>query len=126
MRANCPSIPLLALLLLACLLAAVQARAQGSTAALEPGTARVVEIELIVEVQRAGAKPWDPSRTNQVLYPGDQLRTGQRSRAAILLSDLTVLRLGELSHIQIPETKKRSGLNFFQGIFYFFDYSFIS
>ena len=120
MRANCPSIPLLALLLLACLLAAVQARAQSSTAALEPGTARVVEIEQIVEAQRAGSKPWDPSRTNQVLYPGDQLRTGQRSRAAILLSDLTVLRLGELSHIQIPETKKRSGLNFFQGIFYFF------
>jgi len=93
--------------------------AQGNTGPLEPGTARVVEMEGVVEVQRAGATPWDPSRTNQVLYPGDHLRAGLHSRAALLLSDLRTLRLGELGHIQIPEAK-RPGLNFFRGILYFF------
>lgn len=116
MRAKYSSIlPLGLLWALGCFGAfAGEARGEGSTAPLESGTARVIEIEGTVEVQRAGAKPWDPSRTNQVLYPGDQLRTAQRSRTALLLSDLTVLRLGELSHIQIPETKKRNGLNFFK------------
>src|SRR5262245_19133186 len=92
---------------------------QANLGALQPGTARVVEIEGVVEVQRAGATPWDPSRTNQVLYPGDHLRAGLHSRAALLLSDFRTLRLGELGHIQMPEAK-RTGLNFFRGILYFF------
>src|SRR5947207_1737894 len=83
-------------------------RAQGGATPLAAGTARLVEFEGTVEIQRAGARVWDPGYTNAVMHPGDQLRTGDRSRAAVLLSDLTVLRLAALSHIQIPDPKQRT------------------
>ncbi len=98
---------------------AAPAQAQDSPGPLEPGTARVVELAGTVQVMRKGAAVWDDLvSTNKILSPGDQLKTGQRSRAALLLTDLTVLRLGDASHLQIPELKKRAG--FFQGILYLF------
>ena len=39
--------------------------------------ARVVELQGTVEIMRGGAKVWTSAYTNQALYPGDQLRTGQ-------------------------------------------------
>ncbi len=82
----------------------------------------VVEIENRVEVLRAGARVWDLSTTNQVLYPGDQLRTGERSRAVLRLSNLTLMRVGELSTLQIPEPEATGGahLNILKGVYYFF------
>ena len=82
----------------------------------------LLEIENTVEVLRTGARVWDPGRTNQVLYPGDQLRTGERSRAVLRLSNLTLMRLGELSTLQIPEpvADSKARLNVFRGIYYFF------
>src|SRR5262245_54479674 len=35
----------------------------------------VVEMERIVEVARGGGVDWRPAQTNQVLQPGDRLRT---------------------------------------------------
>ena len=79
----------------------------------------LIELEGVVEVQRRPGV-WDPGYTNQVLLPGDQLRTGDRSRPLILLSDLTTIRLAALSHIQVPDPKERTGTGFFRGILYFF------
>ncbi|HXJ59627.1 MAG TPA: TonB-dependent receptor [Verrucomicrobiae bacterium] len=84
-----------------------------------PTRSAVLEWEGKVEVARRGSLVWDPAYTNQVLFPGDQVRTGERSRALIRVSELTTLRLGEVSRLQVPEGPgKRSRL--LQGLFYFF------
>src|SRR5437762_1064065 len=82
----------------------------------------LLELENTVEVLRAGARVWDPGRTNQVLYPGDQVKIGERSRAVLRLSNLTIMRVGELSTLQIPEPSadRKARLNVFKGIYYFF------
>src|SRR5688572_10032272 len=83
--------------------------------------AMVIEIEGRVVVSRSGSVAWDPAHTNQLLFPGDRLRTMERSRAVVRLSDLSLLRLSELSHIQIPEpTARRGGFNLLRGLIYFF------
>src|SRR5262249_23601499 len=70
---------------------------------------------------RAGAVVWDAAYTNQLLYPEDQLRTGDGARAALRLSDQTLVRVGELSRVQIPaDPRKRSSLGLLQGLLYFF------
>jgi tetratricopeptide (TPR) repeat protein len=81
----------------------------------------LIEIEGLAVVSRSRAVAWDPAYTNQVLFPGDRLRTMERSRAVVRLSDLSLLRLSELSHIQIPDaTARRGGFNLLRGLIYFF------
>ena len=115
-------IPLLVLLSLA--MRGERLMAQSGSAS-NAAPIRLLEIEgQRVEVLRAGATAWDPASIKppySVLKPGDQLRTGERSRAVVRWHDLTVLRVNELSRLQIPaEEKKKSGFNFLRGIFYFF------
>lgn len=84
------------------------------------GVAVLLEIEGKVEIRRAGAQRWDPSHLDQQLDPGDQLRTGERSRAAIRLQDQTICRLGELSFLQMPEAETESHwTRLWQGVFFF-------
>lgn len=84
--------------------------------------ASIIELENKVEVLRSGAQTWDPGRTNQFLLPGDQIRTGEKSRAVVRLPNQTTMRLGELSLLQIPAEKKSGpfGLKVLKGLFYFF------
>jgi len=114
--------PLLVLLSLAARGERLMAQS-GSASNAAPITLTEIEGQK-VEVLRAGATAWDPASTKppyNVLKPGDQLRTGERSRAVVRWHDLTVLRVGELSRLQIPaEEKKRSAFNFLRGLFYFF------
>lgn len=94
----------------------------GGSASTGPTHVVLLELENSVEVRRAGARVWDAGTTNQVLYPGDQVKTGERSRAVLRLSNLTLMRVGELSYLEIPEPEPagRVGLNIFKGIYYFF------
>lgn len=104
-------------LVVVCLLCVRSASAQPS----HPGSAKVLEVGGTVEFLPAGSANWRLCHTNEVLYPGDQLRTGPRSRAAVLLSDRTVFRMGEQSYLRIrPEKKKRTALEILRGVFYFF------
>lgn len=66
--------------------------------------ARVLAIAGKVDMSEAGATTWTPAQTNQVLVPGDRLRTGEKSRATIRLADLSILRLTESTTIEIGET----------------------
>src|SRR4051812_44635502 len=85
-------------ILLVILLCAPMGRAAVSTEDEKP---RLLTAEGKVEVALKGGAQWTPGRTNQLLAVGDQVRTGLRSRAAVRLSDLTVLRLRELTTIEI-------------------------
>ena len=54
-----------------------------------------------VEVSPAGSDEWRPARLNQVLRPGDRLRTGPRSRAEVRASDLSLFPVDESSLITL-------------------------
>src|SRR5215212_5532268 len=85
---------------------------------------RLVEADGIVEVKRINSAVWDEASLKapyNLLNPGDQLRTGDRSRAAVMLADKSIVRVGEGGRIEVLEKpKKRAGFSLFQGIFYFF------
>jgi len=75
-----------------------------------------------VEVSRKGTAQWSEGQTNQVLQVGDRLRTGMRSRAALRWSDLSVIRVNELTSIEIqppekagqkPQMELKSGATYF-------------
>src|SRR5262245_54037099 len=84
----------------------------------------ILEVEGTVEVLRAGSVAWDKANKEapyNKLGPGDQLRTGENSRAAVRLSNGTVTRLDQKSLLRIPEQKKESTFfEFVRGIMYFF------
>ena len=64
----------------------------------------VIVIQGTVEVARAGQSVWDLASTEmpyRQLNPGDQIRTKDRSRASIRLSDFTLVELGPNSHLEL-------------------------
>src|SRR5829696_3333690 len=61
----------------------------------------LVEKEGNVEFARKGSTAWKPALMNQKLEVGDRLRTGLRSRAALRWSELSVLRLSELTSMEV-------------------------
>jgi tetratricopeptide (TPR) repeat protein len=75
-----------------------------------------------VQVFATDAKDWASAQTNQALRIGDRLRTGPRSRATARLSDLTVLRINELTTLQIREPRQagKQSLEVNAGSAYFF------
>src|SRR6185436_1155052 len=76
-----------------------------------------------VEILRKGANAWIPARTNIALAPGDSIRTGKDSRAAVRLSNDSVIRMDQLTIMRLPEPispRKRFMVNLLKGAIYFF------
>ena len=97
--------------------------AQSAPAAPAADNSILLTIEGAVEISGAGSVVWTPALTNQILHTGDRLRTGPRSRATVRLSNLTVLRVNELTTllIQPPSAPgKASELNVQKGGAYFY------
>ena len=97
-RRNLAQTLCLAVLTAACLL-----RAQTPAAAPAPGPrdAVLLTISGTVEVAPAGSATFAPGQPNQILHLGDQVRSGKASRATLRLSDKSVLRLYELTTLEI-------------------------
>src|SRR5256885_11891022 len=95
---------------------------QPAQAASSVGPVRIIEAQGKVEVLRANSAVWDRASTEtnyNVLFPVDRLRTGANSRAAVMLADQSVVRIGESGHIQVrPAVRKKAAFSFLQGIFY--------
>lgn len=66
--------------------------------------ALLLTVEGAVQVLPVGQTVWTAGQTNQTLHIGDQVRTAARSRATVRLSNLTVLRVNELTTLQIQRT----------------------
>jgi len=84
--------------------------------------AEILSIEGKVEVLPANTTAWVAARTNQVLSIGDKIRTLERSRATVRLSELAVQRLREFTTLQIRPAKdpaKSSQLDVSSGSIYF-------
>ena len=54
-----------------------------------------------LRITLAGTPAWSPGHVNQILRSGDQLRSGKASRASVRLSDKSVLRVYELTTLEI-------------------------
>ena len=60
---------------------------------------RVISIQGHVLVKRQGENDWRPAGLDDPLYAGDQIRVEAKSRAGIVLSNDTVLRLTQIENI---------------------------
>lgn len=68
----------------------------------DPAVARVISAEGTVEARRAGSRSWVAVVLDDSLCGGDELRTGAYSRAALLLTDQTVMRLDQETVVIFP------------------------
>ena len=85
--------------------------------------AQIVSAQGSVELRGATATLWNVSTLNTLLCPGDSIRVGQRSRAALLLLDTgAVVRIDQQTTLQILETPQegRSLIDLLRGIVHFF------
>ncbi|MFN0068182.1 MAG: TonB-dependent receptor domain-containing protein [Limisphaerales bacterium] len=73
-----------------------------------------------VEIRRANATAWEPAYRSAPLGPGDAVRTGERSRATLLLQGRGVVPLDEISWIELPAGSRGLALRVLRGIIYFF------
>lgn len=67
--------------------------------------ADLISIQGFVEILPVPGKDWIPARDFQKLYPGDIIRTGDLSRAAILFIDHTQIKLNEKTVLEIKDIK---------------------
>ncbi|MEJ2553968.1 MAG: FecR family protein [Gammaproteobacteria bacterium] len=79
--------------------------------------ARVVSIEGRVEALPAGATQWRTVSLNDTFCPEDQLRTLEKSRAAVQLRNETMLRLDQNTMVKFsaPKPESPSLLELFTG-----------
>ena len=94
-----------------------------SRAQQPPEAAGLISVEGTVELLRANSTNWTMANIGAKLNVGDQLRTGRRSRATLRLSNLSILRVGELMSYEIEPPRTTAGkptLNLKSGTAYFF------
>src|SRR5213082_2173166 len=84
-------------------------------------SASLLSKENIVDVASGGGA-WVSGTVGQALAVGDKVRTGEDSRAAVRMTDLSVLRIDELTTTTITPPSSASdkpGLNGKEGTTYF-------
>jgi Tfp pilus assembly protein PilF len=85
-----------------CLVMVLAAAAlRGQTPAPGPRDAVLLTVSGTIEVAPAGTTAFAPGQAGQLLHLGDQVRSGKASRASIRLSDKSVLRVYELTTLEI-------------------------
>ncbi|MGD8618474.1 MAG: TonB-dependent receptor [Gammaproteobacteria bacterium] len=94
-----------------CLLLALSLTPPGIHAAARcaTGIARAVSIQGVLDVRFAGETDWQAATRNQEYCPGDALRTGASSRAAIQLYPETVIRLDQSSSMVFTPAETTAG-----------------
>ncbi len=89
-----------------------------ATSACQLEVARVVSMQGIIELRRVQETKWQQADMNTTLCAGDMIRARSQSRAALRLSNDSMLRLNQKTSITFPalqETKGTSLLDLFEG-----------
>jgi len=88
----------------------------------ERWVAKVVSAQGVVQALRTGEKQWRPVRLSDTFCPGDMIRVLKLSRADIVLSNDTILRLDQNTAVSFPEPEKEKPflVNMLNGAAYFF------
>lgn len=84
---------------------------------------RVLSAQGQVDISKTKGQEWIPAKVNMPLSPGDMVRTGRRSKAALQMTDKTVLKIRQLTSmvIQAPEKEgEQPLLNLESGSLFFF------
>ena len=84
--------------------------------------AKAVSVQGSVQALRAGERQWRPVRLSDTFCPGDMIRVLKLSRADIVLSNDTILRLDQNTAVSFPEPEKEKPflVNMLNGAAYFF------
>src|ERR1051326_8621197 len=70
----------------------------------------LVERQGKVEIARKGSAAWTMAKADDVLQVGDRIRTGLRARATLRWSELAVIRVDELTSLELqPPAKPEIG-----------------
>lgn len=72
--------------------------------------ARVVSAQGMVELRRAQSTQWSAAAAEVELCPGDSLRVGERSRAALRLANESNLRLDQFTTLTLGTAPERASL----------------
>src|SRR3954468_5637459 len=83
----------------------------------------VLERQGKVEFAHKGSSQWSLVQSNEVLQAGDRLRTGFRSRATLRWSELAIIRVDELTSMEIQPPAKpgaKAEMELKSGATYFF------
>src|SRR5437867_3660584 len=83
------------------LLSAGGSLTQGQPGPTNESAVVILTLENNVEVLKAGANDWVRAQTNQVLQAQELLRTGLKSRATLRLANQSVLRVNQLTTLEI-------------------------
>jgi tetratricopeptide (TPR) repeat protein/predicted porin len=88
----------------------------------ERTVARMVSVQGIVQVKRAGETQWQRVKLNETYCPGDVIQVGERSRADVALINQPVLRLDQNTVITLGGVKEErtSIIALLQGAAHFF------
>jgi ferric-dicitrate binding protein FerR (iron transport regulator) len=76
----------------------------------EPVRARLVSLQGTIELRRTESAQWSPAAPDAVLCPGDAVRVGERSRAALRLANESTLRLDENTTLTLAPSEEGSAL----------------
>ncbi len=91
-----------------------RASAQDAASTCAPAIGRLVSLQGSVEIQRAGSKRWIPvQRLDTSLCPGNRLRTGALSRAALFLQPETLVRIDQNTTITLNQSDEEIEVEFF-------------
>ena len=87
----------------------------------EPSVARLVSAQGVVEARADAASAWKSAALNDILCPGYMVRVGVQSRAALLLSNDTILRLDQHTTLTLSgvENGEISWLDLISGVVHF-------
>jgi len=80
-----------------------------AASACKTEVARVVSIQGIIEVRRAQENAWQQAGMDIILCAGDMIRARSQSRAALRLSNNSMLRLDQKTTITFPELREDKG-----------------
>lgn len=91
------------------------------SAATLDDASRVLEFSGVVEIALRNQEVWKPATPLQTLTLGDRLRTGPQSKATLRLSDKSVIRIHELSvvEIQAPSASGQRKFKLHKGSLFF-------
>ncbi len=98
------------------------AHVSAQAAECEPWAAKMVSVQGSVEARSTTTASWRPASLNDTYCVGDSVRTGARSRAAIVLSNNTVIRLDQSTTVILGTVAEDepSWLEMLEGIVHFF------
>jgi tetratricopeptide (TPR) repeat protein len=95
-----------------------------STADEDDGQISILSLTGKVEIAKPDSVDWVVAKKEDLLEAGWRVRTGRRSKVTIRMSDLSILRVGQLSTLEIQPPKgdrRKRALDLKAGAAYFFN-----